>query len=150
MTTRLTRERNASRIFFAVSLSLAYSQSTPSAATAAASATSAPSHETLPFISPIFGDNMVLQRGKADALWGWSEPGDRVQVEIGSATASGIAGPDRRWQVSIQPPREPGSLYGQDRGTTNRRATQRDGGRCVVVRRPIEHGPSASLYAQWR
>ncbi len=108
MTTRFTRERNAALIFFAVSLSLAYSQPTPSTATAAPPATSAPSSQALPFISPIFGDNMVLQRGKADALWGWSEPGDRIQVEIGSATASGIAGPDRRWQVAIQPPREPG------------------------------------------
>jgi hypothetical protein len=32
---------------------------------------------------------MVLQRGKADALWGWSEPGDRIQVEIGSAKTPG-------------------------------------------------------------
>jgi hypothetical protein len=43
----------------------------------------------LPFISPIVGDNIVLQRGKADALWGWSEPGDRIQVEIGSAKTPG-------------------------------------------------------------
>ena len=35
-----------------------------------------------PFISPIFGDNMVMQRGKANTIWGWSDPGDRVQVEI--------------------------------------------------------------------
>jgi sialate O-acetylesterase len=58
----------------------------------------------LPFVSPIFGDNMVLQRGKANAIWGWSEPGDKVRVEIGEAAASGVAGSDRRWQVKIQPP----------------------------------------------
>lgn len=58
----------------------------------------------LPFVSPIFGDNMVLQRGKADTIWGWSEPGDTVRVQIGSHTASGVAGPDHRWQVKIQPP----------------------------------------------
>lgn len=52
----------------------------------------------------IFGDNMVLQRGEAETLWGWSEPGDRIQVEFASARASGVAGPDRRWQVAIQPP----------------------------------------------
>jgi sialate O-acetylesterase len=28
-----------------------------------------------PFASPIFGDYMVLQRGKPNAIWGWSEPG---------------------------------------------------------------------------
>jgi sialate O-acetylesterase len=58
----------------------------------------------LPFVSPIFGDNMVLQRGKANTIWGWSDPGDKVQVEIKGKTAYGVAGADRRWQVKIQPP----------------------------------------------
>ena len=58
----------------------------------------------LPFVGPIFGDNMVLQRGKANTIWGWSEPGDKVRVEIGEATASSVAGADRRWQVTILPP----------------------------------------------
>jgi sialate O-acetylesterase len=58
----------------------------------------------LPFVSPIFGDNMVLQRGKLNTLWGWSEPGDHVQIKIGEQTASAIAGADRRWQAKIQPP----------------------------------------------
>lgn len=60
--------------------------------------------KALPFLSPIFGDNMVLQRGKADAIWGWAEPGESVRVEIGDKTATGVAGPDRRWQVKIEPP----------------------------------------------
>ncbi len=58
----------------------------------------------LPFLSPIFGDNMVLQRGKANTIWGWSDPGDKVQVEIAGKHASGLAGADRRWQVKIHPP----------------------------------------------
>ena len=58
----------------------------------------------LPFVSPIFGDNMVLQRNKLDKLWGWSEPGDHVRVEIAGNTASAIAGPDHRWQVEIKAP----------------------------------------------
>ena len=62
-----------------------------------------PTPTTLPFVSPIFGDNMVLQRNKPDKIWGWSEPGDTVRVEIGSNTASAVAGADRRWQVEIQP-----------------------------------------------
>jgi sialate O-acetylesterase len=60
--------------------------------------------KTQPFVSPIFGDNMVLQRGKANTIWGWSEPGDHIQVQIGEQAASAIAGADRRWQVTIQPP----------------------------------------------
>src|SRR5258706_9190105 len=35
---------------------------------------------SLPFVSPIFGDNMVLQRGKPNTIWGWSTPGQTVQV----------------------------------------------------------------------
>jgi len=60
--------------------------------------------EPLPFVSPIFGDNMVLQRGKPDVIWGWSEPGDTVHVQIGDQSASVVAGPDSRWQAKIQPP----------------------------------------------
>src|SRR5208283_246533 len=58
----------------------------------------------LPLVSPIFGDNMVLQRGKANTIWGWADPGDSVQVQIGDNTATGVAAADRRWQVKIQPP----------------------------------------------
>jgi len=47
---------------------------------------------------------MVLQRGKANTIWGWSEPGDIIQVEIGNSKASGVAGADRRWEVKIDPP----------------------------------------------
>jgi len=62
----------------------------------------------LPFVSPIFADNMVLQRGKANTIWGWAEPGDKVEVEIQDKHASAVAGPDRRWQIKIQPPKAGG------------------------------------------
>lgn len=58
----------------------------------------------LPFLSTIFGDNMVLQRVKPDVIWGWSDPGDTVRVQIGDTSVTGTAGPDRRWQVKIHPP----------------------------------------------
>lgn len=64
----------------------------------------------LPFVSPIFGDNMVLQRGKPNAIWGWSQPGDVVRVEIGDKSATATAGVDGRWQAKIQPP-GPGGPY---------------------------------------
>ncbi len=66
--------------------------------------TAVPAATGLPFVSPIFGDNMVLQRNKLDKVWGWSEPGDKVQVAVGSSTASAVAAADHRWQVEIQPP----------------------------------------------
>ena len=60
--------------------------------------------KTQPFLSPLFGDDMVLQRGKTNTIWGWSEPGDTIQVEIGSTKASGVADGNRRWEVKIDPP----------------------------------------------
>jgi sialate O-acetylesterase len=65
---------------------------------------SPPALKPLPFVSTIFGDNMVLQRGKKNTIWGWADPGDKVRVEIAGKHASGVAGPDRRWQVKIHPP----------------------------------------------
>ena len=57
-----------------------------------------------PFVSTLFADNMVLQRGKPDVLWGWSEPGDTIHVTLGDHTATAVAAADHRWQLSIQPP----------------------------------------------
>ena len=64
----------------------------------------------LPFVSPIFGDDMVLQRGKPNRIWGWSKPGDTVRVEIGENAATATAGADGRWQAQILPP-APGGPY---------------------------------------
>ena len=58
----------------------------------------------LPFVSPLFSDNMVLQRGKPNTIWGWATPGQEVSVQIGGHSAKGIAGADGRWQVRVQPP----------------------------------------------
>ena len=58
----------------------------------------------LPFVSSLFGDNMVLQRGKPDAIWGWSDPGDTIRVQFEQQIAIAVAGADRRWQTKILPP----------------------------------------------
>ncbi len=60
--------------------------------------------EPLPFVSPMFSDNMVLQRDKTNTLWGWVAPGETVRVEIGSATATGVADANGRWEVRVYPP----------------------------------------------
>ena len=57
-----------------------------------------------PFVSPIFADHMVLQRGKPNPVWGWSEPGDTVRVEIGEHTVTVTAGADGKWTAKIDPP----------------------------------------------
>lgn len=65
---------------------------------------------SLPFVSPMFGDNMVLQRGKPDTIWGWSAPGDVVRVEIAGHKAKAVTGADGRWEARIEPP-APGGPY---------------------------------------
>ena len=67
-------------------------------------------HPSLPFVSPMFSDNMVLQRGKPDPIWGWAKPGEIIKVEIAGHTAKAVAGADGRWQAEIQPP-APGGPY---------------------------------------
>ena len=68
----------------------------PGRGAAAQGAPPQPAVKPLPFVSPIFGDNMVLQRGKPDTIWGWSDPGDTVRVQIGEnaqpASPAPIAG----------------------------------------------------------
>ncbi|HKI69495.1 MAG TPA: sialate O-acetylesterase [Verrucomicrobiae bacterium] len=59
---------------------------------------------SLPFVSPMFNDNMVLQRGKLNPIWGWAKPGDEIKVEIAGRTAKAVADADGRWQAEIQPP----------------------------------------------
>jgi sialate O-acetylesterase len=86
-------------LLLALSPLSASSQQTPKAAS-----------DSHPFVSPIFGDNMVLQRGKLNNIWGWSEPGDKITIEIADHTASAVAAPDGRWQAKLLPP-APGGPY---------------------------------------
>jgi sialate O-acetylesterase len=83
---------------FMVTADRGFAQPTPGQPAEAANA------KPLPFVSSIFGDNMVLQRGKPDTIWGWADPGESVRVQIGEKSASAVAGTDRRWQVKVEPP----------------------------------------------
>ncbi len=57
-------------------------------------------------IHNIFSSNMVIQRDKPIAIWGWADPGKRVAVEFGSEQAEATADAGTgRWQVTF-PARE--------------------------------------------
>jgi sialate O-acetylesterase len=58
----------------------------------------------LPFVSPMFGDNMVLQRDKPNRIWGWTDPGKTVRVEIAGRSATAVSASDGRWEATIEPP----------------------------------------------
>ena len=40
---------------------------------------------SLPFLSPTFGDHMVLQRDRPNTFWGWSAPGTAIKVSVAAA-----------------------------------------------------------------
>ena len=45
-----------------------------------------------PFLHPLFTDNMVLQRGMKDPVWGWATPGKTVTVSMNGKKATARAG----------------------------------------------------------
>ncbi|HEY3265737.1 MAG TPA: sialate O-acetylesterase [Armatimonadota bacterium] len=59
--------------------------------------------EAKPFLSPMFTDNMVLQRGIKTPIWGWANPGDAVSVAVQGKTAKAKAGPDGKWLAKVGP-----------------------------------------------
>ena len=58
----------------------------------------------LPFVSPVFAEHMVLQRGKPNRIWGWTAPGAEVRIEIAGQSAKATAAADGRWQAEFTPP----------------------------------------------
>ena len=73
-------------------------------------AASAADNASLPFVSPMFGDNMVLQRGKPIRFWGWARAGESVRVEMAGHAATAVTGTDGRWQAELEAP-APGGPY---------------------------------------
>jgi len=51
----------------------------------------------------ILSDNMVLQRDKPVALWGWAEPGEKVTVKLAKTVKSAVADNTGRWSVTLAP-----------------------------------------------
>lgn len=60
------------------------------------------------FVSPIFGDHMVLQRDRENVIWGWTKPGSTVSIRIAGIRAAGKAQADGKWTVRFKPPRTGG------------------------------------------
>ena len=52
-------------------------------------------------VSSLFGDNMVLQRGMAVAVWGMAAPGEAVTVKIGEAKAETKADTCGKWTAKL-------------------------------------------------
>lgn len=55
-----------------------------------------------PFISPVFGDNMVLQRDIPDRIWGWTKPGNTVTLSMAGKSYVGEADASGKWMVTTK------------------------------------------------
>ena len=51
-------------------------------------------------LAGVFGDHMVLQRGRDVPVWGTASAGEEVRVVLGKQTHSTKAGQDGRWKVA--------------------------------------------------
>lgn len=52
-------------------------------------------------VSNVFQSNMVLQRDRPIAVWGWATPGETVSAEFGGTKATTVAAADRSWRVTF-------------------------------------------------
>lgn len=49
----------------------------------------------------VLGDNMVLQQGQADPVWGWDTPGASVTVKFAGQTKTAKADEKGRWSIKL-------------------------------------------------
>jgi len=62
----------------------------------------------LPFVNGAFTDDMVLQRGMAVPIWGWTKPGEKVTVSIQEKSVEAVADKEGRWMAKLGPLAEGG------------------------------------------
>ncbi len=71
---------------------------------------------TMPFVSPVFGDHMVLQRDKMNTIWGWAKPGTAINLVIGSdgdqpgvptqiLHSAAVTDASGKWVAQFKPPK---------------------------------------------
>ena len=102
--------------------------------------TSARADDAKPFLHPLFTDNMVLQRGVADPVWGWTTPGQTVTVSMAGKTAQAVAGPDGKWLAKVGPFPAGGPYTLTVHWAADGDALQRPGRRRVALHRAVQHG----------
>jgi sialate O-acetylesterase len=51
----------------------------------------------------IFGDNMVLQREKPIAVWGWANAKEKISVKFHGQTKTTVTDKNGKWKISLNP-----------------------------------------------
>ena len=67
----------------------------------------------------IFSDHMVLQRQKEIKIWGWAEPGQKIDVSLNGSNNSGQVAEDGKWLVTL-PAQEAGGPFNLMISSTSR------------------------------
>jgi sialate O-acetylesterase len=49
----------------------------------------------------IFGDNMVLQRNKPIAVWGWADANEKITIQFNQQTKTVKAGKNGKWLIKL-------------------------------------------------
>jgi sialate O-acetylesterase len=49
----------------------------------------------------IFSDHMVLQQGRENAIWGWAEPGEKIEVSVNGQSHNAVADEDGVWRLNL-------------------------------------------------
>src|SRR5690242_16042153 len=56
-----------------------------------------------PRLPKIFGDNMVLQRDHAIAIWGWADRNEQITVQLNGQSKSARADKSGKWKLQLAP-----------------------------------------------
>ena len=51
----------------------------------------------------IFGDSMVLQRGKPIPVWGWADKNEKITVQFNRQVKNTVSGADGKWKLKLDP-----------------------------------------------
>jgi len=54
-------------------------------------------------LPPVFGTDMVLQRGRPLPVWGTAKPGEKITVSIAGQSKTGRTDAKGRWKVTLDP-----------------------------------------------
>ena len=70
-------------------------------------------------LAGIFGDDMVLQRNKPIAVWGWGAAGEKLTITFNAQVVQATVGKDGTWKTSIPAQKAGGPFTLKITGATN-------------------------------
>jgi sialate O-acetylesterase len=60
----------------------------------------------------IFSDHAVLKKSASVPVWGWADPGEKVEAKLGNASATAVTGQDGKWRLQLDLSKEGAGPFG--------------------------------------